>query len=500
MKVIFGLNAGQLNKKIEAPVTWDSKTAVNGHCLLVGMSGAGKTYNLRSMIRQMIATYDYHPHPLRIHILDVHGDIEIEGASTVMFSEQTNFGMNPLRVNPDQHFGGVRKRVQGFVSTLNKVMHSLGPKQEACLRNLLNDLYEKHGFKYDDASTWRIEDDAETLISAGQDGRLYLDIPIEEKDQAKALGARWDSEEKCWFILQTDYEGGITRWGPKTKSRTNPSMNDLLRYARNVMLQSFMGTGIKAVTNVEILNKAAAAYQRKLLAALKQGDRAFADEKLQSELEKAKEKAIDSFTAYADSIVTGRELGDVIKYDSTDVLKSVVDKIENLNAIGIFKSTPPPFDNNNPIWRYNIKALSFSERKLFALFKLEEIFVRAIQRGEQYDVCEIIVLDEAHIYTDDDPENIINNIAKEARKFGLAIICASQSPTHFVEDLLSSVATKVILGIDESFWKGSVSKMGITIDALKWIKPTSTMLVQIKAKGSIKTEWQWTVIPKKRVI
>lgn len=214
-------------------------------------------------------------------------------------------------------------------------------------------------------------------------------------------------------------------------------------------------------------------------------------------LEKAKDKAIDSFTAYAESIVTGRELGDVIKYDSTDVLKSVVDKIENLNAIGIFKSTPPPFDKNNPVWRYNVKALSFSERKLFALFKLEEIFARAIQRGEQDDICEIVILDEAHIYTDDDPENIINNIAKEARKFGLAIICASQSPTHFVEDLLSSVATKVILGIDESFWKGSVSKMRITEDALKWIKPTSTMLVQIKAKGSTKTEWQWTVIPRK---
>lgn len=288
MKVIFGLNAGQLNKKIEAPVIWDSKTAVNGHCLLVGMSGAGKTYNLKSMIRQMIATYDYRPHPLRIHVLDVHGDIDIEGASTVMFSEQTNFGMNPLRVNPDQHFGGVRKRVQGFVATLNKVMHSLGPKQEACLRNLLNDLYDKHGFKYDDASTWRIEEDAETLISSGHDGRLYLDVPFPEKDEANALGATWDGSEKCWWILQTEYKGGITRWGPKTKSRTNPSINDLLRYARNVMLQSFLGTGIQAVTNVEILNKAAAAYQRKLLSALKQGERAFSDEKLQSELGKVR--------------------------------------------------------------------------------------------------------------------------------------------------------------------------------------------------------------------
>ncbi|WP_240533847.1 hypothetical protein [Aeromonas veronii] len=117
-----------------------------------------------------------------------------------------------------------------------------------------------------------------------------------------------------------------------------------------------------------------------------------------------------------------------MKYDSTDVLKSVVDRLENLNAIGIFKAVPPPFDPASQVWRYNIKALSMEERKLFVLFRLEEIFADAVQRGEQDDVVEVVILDEAHIYADDDPDNIINNIAKEARKFGLAMICASQSP------------------------------------------------------------------------
>src|SRR3546814_9934988 len=80
--------------------------------------------------------------PLRFHVFDVHGDIEIEDASSVMFSEQTQYGMNPLRVNPDPHFGGVRKKVQGFISTMNRVSGALGTKQEACLRNILYDSYE----------------------------------------------------------------------------------------------------------------------------------------------------------------------------------------------------------------------------------------------------------------------------------------------------------------------------------------------------------------------
>src|SRR3546814_17376735 len=81
-----------------------------------------------------------------------------------------------------------------------------------------------------------------------------------------------------------------------------------------------------------------------------------------------------------------------MKYDSTDVLKSVVDRLENLNAIGVFKVTPPPFDPYADVWRYKIQALSTEERKLFVLFRLEEIFDAAIQRGEQDQVVEVVVL------------------------------------------------------------------------------------------------------------
>ena len=492
MHINYGIDAGARKRGEHTPVTWNSKVAVNGHCLMVGMSGAGKTYNLRKMIRQMQDSSE--GKPLRFHVFDVHGDIEIEGASSVMFSEQTTYGMNPLRVNPDPHFGGIRKRVQGFITTINRVMRALGPKQEAALRNILYDIYTRHGFKQDDPSTWHIDESMARLVSDGSDGRLYIDVPMAEKDDAKALGARWDSLQRCWFIQTEDYQGGITRWAPKTLARTHPSISDALRMARHILQMSFLGTGQAAITNLEIANKAAAAYQRKLLEALRRGDKAFADEKLEADLDKAKQKAIDTFTEYANSIVTGRELGDLMKYDSTDVLKSVVDRLENLNAIGIFKAVPPPFDPASQVWRYNIKALSMEERKLFVLFRLEEIFADAVQRGEQDDVVEVVILDEAHIYADDDPDNIINNIAKEARKFGLALICASQSPTHFTEDFISSVATKVILGIDEMYWRGSVTKMRVTEEALAWIKPQKTMLVQLKTRGETRNDWRWTLI------
>jgi hypothetical protein len=489
MQTTFGIDAGARDRGKIVPVVWDSRTAVNGHVLLVGLSGAGKTHSLRKMMREMQDSNG--DRPLRVHVFDVHGDIDIEGASSVMFSEQTSWGLNPLRVDPDPHFGGVRKRVQGFIATVNRVMRALGPKQEAALRNILYDVYTRHGFRQDAPNTWAIDESAARLLSDGSDGRLYLDVPLGEKDDAKALGARWDAQIRCWYIGTDEYRDGITRWAPKTMARTHPSIGDALRMARHILQMSFLGTGIEAITALEIANKAAAAYQRKLLEALRRGDKAFGDEKLQGDIEKAKKKAVDTYTAYADAISTGRELSDIMKYDSTDVLKSVVDRLENLNAIGIFKAAPPPFDQDAPVWRYNIKALSMEERKLFVLFRLQELFTSAVQRGEQDNIVEVIVLDEAHIYCDDDPDNIINTIAKESRKFGLSMICASQSPNGFTEDFIASVGTKIVLGIDEMFWRSSVAKMRVSEEGLAWIRPQKSLLVQIKTRGDTRNEWQW---------
>ena len=89
---------------------------------------------------------------------------------------------------------------------------------------------------------------------------------------------------------------------------------------------------------------------------------------------------------------------------------------------------------------------------------LEQIFERRKQAGVESDLKEIVVVDEAHIYFNDDPENIINMIAKEARKFGMGLICASQSPEHFSDDFVTNVGCNIITGIHEKFWAGSSKK------------------------------------------
>ena len=63
-------------------------------------------------------------------------------------------------------------------------------------------------------------------------------------------------------------------------------------------------------------------------------------------------------------------------------------------------------------------------------------------------------------------------------------MCASQSPTHFSEDFLSNVATKILLRLDEMYWDGSVKKLKIDLKTLKYIVPRKTLAIQIKTSDA----------------
>lgn len=447
MKIVWGIDSKTAKNEKPSYVVWDSQRAINAHMLLVGKSGTGKTHTLRKIISQL---QKQNPGKnFRIKIIDVHGDIEIPGCSSVKFSESTPYGFNPLIINPDPDFGGIRKRIQSFLNSLNATTRQLGPKQEATLRNILLDLYAANGFFEKDNTTWDIYD--------SHGNRL-----------------KYNNKEKKY-----------------------PTLDDAYRYANFKHKAMFLGTSNKAVFNLEELNKKI----KKLNTQYKKFHKSLnpeQQEEVQKEISAAGEQAIESYTEYIRSIENGKELTDLIKYDSVDVMKSVVDRLNNLVSIGIFKDKEPPFDPDCAIWRYDIKALTnLDEKKLFVYQLLEESFQHRVQEGMQDDVVELIFLDEANLFFTDEPDNIINIISKEARKFGLGLCCASQSPTHFSEDFISNVATKIILGIDQMFWDGSIRKMKINQEALSWIVPHRKIIVKIDNKADLRSDFIWTLLPNK---
>jgi hypothetical protein len=180
-------------------------------------------------------------------------------------------------------------------------------------------------------------------------------------------------------------------------------------------------------------------------------------------------------------------------------MKSVVDRLRHLVQGGVFKNKPIPFDGKAPVWRYNLKPLRTAEQTMFILFRLEEIWERAFQRGETDQVRDVVIVDEFSRYasmTKEDDDNIINILAREARKFGIALIVSGQDPTSFPDSILSSIGTKIVLGVDETFWPHLRSKMRMDESLIKWIRLQHSIAVQFKEKGATRNEWRWTYLDK----
>lgn len=443
MKIQFGIDSAFVKRGENIPVLWDSKRVINAHMLLVGKSGTGKTFTLKKIISQLLASSNS---KIRMRVIDVHGDINIEGSSSVKFSESGIYGFNPLAINPDPDFGGVRKRIQSFISIINKTSRKLGTKQEPVLRNILLDLYAANGF--------------------------------------------YEKDPKSWHI----YDSNGQRLMHNGRPKKYPTLEDAYRYASFKHKAMFLGTSNKAVLNLEETNKKAKQLYLKQKNVHKAATQEDVD-KLKAEINVAGAAAIESFTNYIHSIENGMELTDLIKYDSIETIKSIVDRLDSLIATGIFKNQEPDFDPNATVWRYDIRTLTnLDEKKLFVYFLLEDIFLKRVEQGEQDDVVEMVFLDEANLFFSDEADNIINIISKEARKFGLGLCCASQSPTHFSEDFMSSVGTKIILGLDQMFWNGSVQKLKIEQQALEWIVPHQKMVVQINNKAELKNKFIWVLL------
>lgn len=413
----------ELGKANNRPYTWDSRKVINGHSIVVGGSGMGKTHFLRRFLSE---TMRQNP-TAEFHVIDVHGDMSIPGADVVTFRESAGYGLNPLSISDDPDFGGVRRRVRSFIGMVNRTSRKLGPKQESVMQHLLYDLYNNRGFIADQPATWS-----------------------------------------------------------ETPQRQSPNMDNLMRYTNAKLRQMMIGASTKAVLSLDRLNKKYIALDRANLRAKGPED---------VELAGLKQECKDLYAQYIDEIETGREIEDIIKYNSKDVVQSLYDRIGNIVGSGIFKSTPPPFAPNSKVRVYAIQALSADEQRMFVDVLAEELFFEARKNGIRPEPNQFIIIDEAHKFVSDDEDHILTLISREARKFGLGMILASQSLNHFSEDVLSNACTKILLGIDEIFHDATARRLKIDAARLANIVPHRTAIAQVKNKGTLDNKFVELTLP-----
>lgn len=485
--VLFGFDDANFANGVRCPVEWREESATNGHMLVAGKSGTGKTFQLRRIVSQLIAPKEGRE-PVRVHVFDVHGDIHLPNESRVLFSESTFYGINPLILSADPHFGGVRKCVQNFIEMMSESAPraQLGPRQATALRNIIYELFEQKGFRLNDPSTWQA-DEFEGAV-ASPNGRIYLDIPYDEKDMAKVaarsegLTLEFDRDEKFWWC--SDYFGAMERWPLRVQGKKAPTVPDLARFISHKLKIMMAGGGTKTIRLLEEHNKKVAAWQAKLNKLNAGGDPG-ESKALQAEIQNGASVLINTFSDYVKNIETGRELETLARYESSETLKALSDRIDTLVSTGIFKPRKPPFDKNKSIHSYDIAPLRDTEQKFFVWTRLQQIMDEAMELGPVEGASEVrtaIILDEAHKFFNDKETNILDKISKEARKFGVALICASQAPSHFSADFLGNVGTKILLGLDSMYHDQTIRKMRIDPGILDYVVAGKIAAIQVADK------------------
>lgn len=59
--------------------------------------------------------------------------------------------------------------------------------------------------------------------------RVDLVAPFEEKDAVKALGARWDSVKRIWYVVNVSDLTPFMRWIPNLEATTSASVDGSTR-------------------------------------------------------------------------------------------------------------------------------------------------------------------------------------------------------------------------------------------------------------------------------
>lgn len=453
MRHVFGMNDYFLRKEgKEMRVTYSPEELTSPHVSLIGSSGTGKSWQIRRMLESAAKA------GIEIDIFDPHEELhDIPGAVAVKYSQATGYGYNPLVLDLDPHTGGVNRQADFIVSLIKQVSTQFGSKQEATLRNLIICCYEARGIYADNPRSWQRKQ-------------------ITESQRAQLM------RDRKWDELREYY----------------PTLSDLLSFAEKKVMAMLFGGDNKAMSALESATKANTALQRLAVKANKVGISAEEKAKLEGQVEQATKRAID---AYSEAIMAKptREVRDLVLFDSLEVVTGVVQRLQLLTASGIFSASAPPFGNAK-VRVHQIKALSDEQQLLFVKLRLRAIFDEAKSKGPTesgYEVRHIALLDEASRFFNDDSNDIINIIGREARKFGLGLWACGQQP-NFPESFIVNCGAKIITGLDSSYWRMATTKLRASEDTLKFIKPTEVMAVKLHRRGQSDPPFVNVIVPNPR--
>jgi DNA helicase HerA-like ATPase len=139
-----------LGNNKEGPVTWQPLALPNPHLLIVGGSGSGKSQTIKAIANDLRKA-------TAVVVLDLHGDLAIDGATTHELHFESRYGINPLVLSLDPKGGGPVAQKEIVRTRLQRTFAPMGSVQLGVLDDLLQRCYAARGITQEDQASWHKE-------------------------------------------------------------------------------------------------------------------------------------------------------------------------------------------------------------------------------------------------------------------------------------------------------------------------------------------------------
>lgn len=388
---------------------WNPEALPNGHIVAIGASGSGKTQTLKAIAYSLHTTYPQ----MQIILLDFHGDQKIIGETCYPIHMASPHGINPLVVNLDPEGGGPSLQAIQIAAILKKSLR-LGPNQEGMLIEIIKTCYLKRGIVQEQQETWSLEPPNFDDIEEELNRRVATAFQDEEKKELaesinlKTLPVGKPNTSGIYFIF---HQNQLVYIGA---ARDIQKRIDGRHHIRYLIKDHYPGE------TVEIRYYEHLSDWQELI-------------KLENYLIQLHKPPLNQTT---------------LRTECKESQKLKL-KLAATFQYGVFSRPQPEF--NEKLVRIDLSKLPTELRAIAAESLAWQLMNQHRLQGEIQGRLPrtFLFIDEAKEMPKKEG-SACDRIIADGRKFGLALVMASQSERHLSADVIGNSSTKLVLPVDQT--------------------------------------------------